>query len=298
MISAKIVADSVGETSKARITTFELVMPKCLIAQFNKHTLIRNSAESSRARPTQQILEQIQMDPYLPSQWHYRKRGMQPADPMSTGDAGKMSSLEAALRRNVLEIVQEMEKLKASKEDINRYLEPWMYATVVATATDWDNYWKLRLGEDAQGAHRQLAGLMYAAYNSSVPITRIPVCGFHPTPGSCSFPWHLPYVTEEERNTINPILLPQLSAARCGRASYGRAGEAKTLEEDVERCQSFVRDGHWTPLEGPARLTKSGGARFGAYRAWMSLRKHYAGESGTPNLGPQLDIDGWAYRTE
>lgn len=297
MISAKIVADSACEESGVRITTFELVMPKSLLAQFNKHNLVRNSAESSRARPTHQILKQINDDPYKPPQWNYRQRGMQPAGPMSSSDAQKMDELEGILRRFTAQIVREMEHLKASKEDINRYLEPWMFCTVVATATDWDNYWKLRVHGDAQGAHRMLAEEMLLAYKASLPRLKYPrlfqdiETGFIPD-------WHLPYVTQTEIEDITAPLLPQISAARCGRASYGRAGEAKTVEEDVDRAQQFVRDGHWTPLEGPARLTLDPDARYGAYRAWMPLRKHYAGESGTPGLGCQEDIQPWAYRQE
>jgi hypothetical protein len=304
MIEATVVADSVCANSGVRITTFELTMPKCLLAQFNKHNLIRNSAESSRARPTQQILQQLNEDPYKPPQWNYRQRGMQPAGPMSFADDQRMAELEWKLRSYTKGIVMEMEKLKAAKEDINRYLEPWMYAKVVATGTDWDNYWKLRIHGDAQGAHRLLAKAMHEAYEQSTPVPRWPCYWVDGEPGVQPVSqrmlvsnWHLPYVTEHERKTVEPTWLPQISAARVGRASYGRQGEQKSLADELSRAQSFVQDGHWTPLEGPARLWVDPDIRFGAYRAWMPLRKHYAGESGTPNLGCQKDILPWAIRS-
>jgi hypothetical protein len=290
VIRATVVADSVNPQG-ARLTTFELVAPKQLVAQFNTHGMIRRDSASSRAVPTLRILEQVRSDPYRPSPWTYRQRGMQPAGPMTPGDAAAMDRIEADLRRAVIEAVAEMERIRAAKEDINRYLEPWMWTTIVATATEWDNYLALRDHGDAQAAHARLARAMREALDASTPVRRGTATG-DPLNRSA---WHLPYVTEEERYGLPDWRhLPLISAARCAGVSYFRQGATKTLAEEVERALDLVRARHWSPTEMPA-LAVPGAAWHGPYRGWKPLRKHYGGESGSAHHGTQRD-EPWVLR--
>lgn len=286
MIAARIVADSVNPAG-CRLTTFECVVPKQLVAQFNTHGMVRRVSESSRARPTLGIMRQVRREPYKPDGWRYRQTGMQPAGPMSDADAAEMDRIEASLRHVVLEHVAQMEALRAAKEDINRYLEPWMWSTLVAGATELENYLDLRDHVEAQGAHAALARLMREALAESTPVPR--------RPGETEAAWHLPYVTDRERDGIDARVLPLLSAARCGRVSYGRQGEARAWEEDLDRALGFVESKHWSPLDLPARATL-GDEWYGPLQGWLSIRKHYAGESGSTQHGCQEDIRPWAVR--
>lgn len=298
MIEACVIADSVTPYSLTRLTTFELTMPKCLLAQFNTHGMVRRNAESSRARPTKAILQQLNEDPYLPPVWNYRQRGMQPAGPMDYVDSQCMKHLEWRLRKFTMATVLEMEKLKAAKEDINRYLEPWMYCKVVASSTNWENYWKLRAhGPEAQAAHGMLARAMLAAYEASTPIEREPRSYKIREALDYTSDWHLPYVTDQERTEQPANILTQMSAARCGRVSYARQGQIKSPEEDVERVSQWVRDGHWSALEGPAQAQLHDTSWFGPFQGWWSLRKMYAGESGSTRHGTQKDVEPWAIRS-
>lgn len=300
MISAKVIADSQHFWSDSRITTFELVLPKQILAQFNTHGMVRRNAESSRARPTKDIIIQVREDPYIPEAWKYNVRGMQPGDVMREGDAKSMSQLEIRLRAFTLHIVREMEKIGASKEDINRYLEPWMYAKVIATSTMWENYFNLRTDSHAQGPHQKLALLMLDAYTASEPVFRYPAYNYEAAHQHKA--WHLPYVTDEERKAISysqgAEILPMISAARVGRVSYGRPGNTKTVAEDVGRTLDFVNSGHWSALEGAAMVgPKVLSPKFyGPYYDWRSLRSMYAGESGSRVHGTQRDEIPWAVR--
>lgn len=287
-ISAKVVADSINPAG-VRLTTFECVVPKQILAQINTHGMTRGVAESSRARPTLGVVEQIREHPYRPERWNYRKRGMQPGGPMSPDDAAEMDRLEHRLRRITARILERMERLKPAKEDVNRYAEAWMYCTIVRTATEWQNYLNLRDHGAAQGPHAMLARAIRAAFSESVPVYR---------GGPTVLPaqqWHLPYVTEIERRDLNPTVLPMISAARCGRVSYGRQGETRGLDEDRDRALDFTEKGEWSPLDIPARAMPDDGW-YGPLQGWLSLRKHYAGESGTVAHGCQEDIRPWAVR--
>lgn len=291
MIEARVIADSVNPVG-SRLTTFELYgVPKQLVAQFNTHGMIRRDSASSRAVPTVKIIEQVRTDPYRPAQWKYRQRGMQPAGPMSSEDAAEMDRIESNLRATVLDHVEQMERLKASKEDINRYLEPWMKTTIVATATEWDNYFSRRAHGDAQAAHAEMAYAMQSAYTASAPVQR------QAYGAQCLSSWHLPYVTEWERqNVADWRHLPLLSAARCAGVSYFRQGarEDRTLQEEVDRALELVRNCHWSPTEMPC-VAMAGEKWIGPYRGWKSLRKFYGGESGSPHHGTKDDAP-WVMR--
>jgi hypothetical protein len=46
---------------------------------------------------------------------------------------------------------------KVHKQIANRILEPWSHIKVVASATEWDNFFKLRIADDAQPEIKELA---------------------------------------------------------------------------------------------------------------------------------------------
>lgn len=298
MIAATIVADSVNQHGD-RLTTFELTLPKSLVAQFNTHRMIARNSASSRAIPTLRIVNQVLDDAYRPDVWHYKAdHGMQPAGVMSDADSMEMDSIEYRIRAAVIEGVRDMAALGAAKEDINRYLEPWMWSTIVATATEWENYFKQRDHEDTQSAHAILARNMRKLLNEvSLPVHR-----FGEDCKSEAGYWHLPYVTDDERYTLRPEVLPRLSAVRCARVSYGRQGVTTNVMDELKRYEDFPRLGHWSPLEMPCRANPDGDFDpdgnltmwSGPYRGWRPLRKFYGGESGTTRTGTQRNDTRWA----
>lgn len=286
MISAHVVADSVSVYTGARLTTLELVAPKRIVAQFNTHGMIARDSASIRAVPTKKIMAQVESEPYLPPQWNYRQSGMQPAGLMSKKDAYQMRRLERGLRKAVLRYVGKMEELRPSKEDVNAYLEPWMYTTIVATATEWGNYFRQRLHGDTQAAHTMLAMAMRAALDNSQPVERS-------LSGSPDAQWHLPYITDDERRELPPEVLPPLSARRCAAVSYFRQGTVGVLAEDLAKARDLVVKGHWSPLEMPSMVVAEN-EFHGKYRGWKPLRKMFAGESGSKHHGTQVRDERWS----
>jgi hypothetical protein len=76
MYEAKIILDSVGPNA-ARLTTFELQYPRIVHAELMTHRVFSRNSASSRAIPTERLLERIERDPVLPVWWGKNQSGMQ-----------------------------------------------------------------------------------------------------------------------------------------------------------------------------------------------------------------------------
>ena len=132
------------------------------------------------------------------------------------------------------------------KQVTNRLLEPFQHMRTILTATEFDNFFKLRIDEGADPNIRTLAEMMRDAISKSEPVIR---SGKHPEDSES---WHLPYVTEGERMDIrdNPLFLCALSSARCARVSYNNHdGTAPTPEKDIGLHNRLLTNGHLSPHE-------------------------------------------------
>lgn len=168
---AKIVLDSVGPNG-ARATTFELTMPRIVLAEFNTHRMFSRNAASSRAIPVEKLLKRIEDDPMLPVFWGKNQSGMQAAEEL-TGEARERAHLEWLLMRDYAvdsARVLAGPKINLHKQIANRIVEPWMFTTVVVTATEWDNAWGLRVDPAAQPEFEKVMHKAYDLYLSLIHI--------------------------------------------------------------------------------------------------------------------------------
>jgi len=69
MISAKIVADSQSGSDGPRLTTFELIYPRWILAELNTHRMFSRNSASSRAIPIERVIESIRNSPAEPIEW-------------------------------------------------------------------------------------------------------------------------------------------------------------------------------------------------------------------------------------
>lgn len=148
------------------------------------------------------------------------------------------------------------------KQIANRLLEPFMWHTVVVTATEWDNFWHLRCHKDAQPEIRKAAEAMKAAYDQSQPVER--------EMGD----WHLPYLNladRDELGTTNEMV--KVSAARCARVSYLTQDGRKDYAEDIRLHDRLVGSGHMSPTEHPATPTDRPREQSGNFYGWEQYRK-------------------------
>lgn len=290
MYNVKIVADSIGVRHGQRITTYEIEMPKWLVAEFNTHRMLSRNSASSRAIPTKQIIERVMTDPCIPIDFRSKNTGMIAVDDtiLSTLEQENARALWLEARDQTIAIVEKMMSIGEGidKQRVNRLLEPWMKTVVISTATEWENFFTLRNSPEAQPEFGYIAAKMQELYDSNTPQ---------------SAKWHWPYV--DEGTTIPYEITEQapewdildkvqsafmhISAARVGRVSYYRQGVETTLEKDLQRGMDFAKNKHWSPLEQTAR--EATWAWHGNLFTWMPLRKFYANESGMSPKRRHLD---------
>jgi thymidylate synthase ThyX len=305
--SAEILADSINELDQ-RLTTFEISLPRMVLSEFNTHRMFSRNSASSRAIPTVKQLKKVLDDPFIPIYWGRNQKGME-AHKELTPEEAVIAEKEWLLSRDyaVLGAValiggtdqidpdgndpEATEKLKtrifAIKETLgwkgedvpatvhkqiaNRILEPFMWHTIIVTATDWDNFYALRDSPQAQPEIQRSAAMMRALHNTHEPTLL------------SNDEWHLPLVREEERN--EPMeLLKKLSVGRCTRVSYLTHDGIRDPKADIALHDQILGNGHMSPLEHVARpidaaTQLSNGAYEGNFRGWHQYRKDIPGEN-------------------
>lgn len=264
MWNVKIIEDSVSPEGK-RITTFELEYPRFILAELNTHRVFSRNSSSSRAIPVWKLMKKILQDPVYPSFWGENQKGMQASKELEglkliiAKLSWRIASIFAVGFAGIMNLVG------LHKQIANRVIEPWMWTKTILTSTEWDNFFELRCHPDAQPEMRILAILMRDIYEQSSPK----LVDF----GN----WHLPYVTEEERNSEKSILdLCKISTARCARVSFlTHDGKSPSFEKDINLHERLVGSVpiHASPTEHQATPNNITGESFSKnFKGWIQYR--------------------------
>lgn len=262
MIKAKIVADSISPAG-VRLTTFVLTYPRFIHSEFMTHRMFSRNASSSRAIPVKKQIEMVVNNPAIPLAFTKNKPGMQGGEALDERAHDLAVTAWLTARNRAVDQARALSDLEVHKQYANRILEPFAHITVVCTATDYANFFALRCHEMAQPEIHALADLMYAEYTKSQPKE---IWGGD---------WHLPFVSEEERDACTEIDALRMSVARCARVSYlNHEGRTPTLAEDIVLYDRLVGAApiHASPAEhqGMALMDET---RSGNFRGWMQYRK-------------------------
>ena len=166
MQDVRIICDTAHPSTKSRITTFVLTYQRFIHAELLTHRVFSRNSASSRAIPTAKYIEMVESNPSMPMEWGKNRPGMQSTELLSSEDeaAAKQIWLDAA--KDAVKNARRLAELKAHKQVANRLLEPFLYITTVLTGTEWDNFFALRVHEDAQPEIRELATRMKKLYES------------------------------------------------------------------------------------------------------------------------------------
>lgn len=288
--SAKVLKDSLSP-SGGRLTTFEVVLPRLVLSEFNTHRVFSRNSASSRAIPIEKRIIAVESDPFIPTAFGKNKSGMQASEDLNTEDS---SLAEAAWRdacRDAVASARKLSQLGVHKQLANRILEPFCWHTIICTSTEWENYFALRCHPDAQPEIKKASELMEAAYKLSRP-SKLKTSD-----------WHLPLVDdldELKSSGYDTNQIKKISVGRCARVSYLTHQGTRDPDADIALCDRLATSGHMSPFEHVARpMTRKDCERAllslgatavdaldlnphvffsGNFRSWVQFRKEIVNE--------------------
>lgn len=321
-ITAKIIEDSISEAG-IRLTTMQLRYPRWIHAEGRTHRQISldeeldgveygtgvvttpslmadpnlsRNASSSRAIPVERLIQDVLDDPAVPMYWGANQRGMQAGgectNPVDIPDFGagltSTYSREDAwpeARDHAILVAQGFAEAGYHKQIVNRLIEPFSHINVVVTATEWTNFFALRIHKDAEPHINLLATRMRDAMNASTPkILR-------------RGEWHLPYVLHVEIDAFGGREDPSgdlrlISVARNARLSYlTHDGKPPAIMQDLDLARRLIGSvplhaspaehqampDRWILADGPSPAWENQ-TLHGNFRGWVQYRKTLPGE--------------------
>lgn len=268
---AKIIADSISQ-SGFRLTTMEVTFPRSVLAEFNTHRMLSKNSASSRAIPVEKMIKMVEDNPFIPTYWGANQKGMQAKeeiDPSSRG--GALIEWELA-KRDAVRHAYNLHALGVHKQTVNRILEPFMWHTVIVTATEWSNFLALRTHEAAAPEIRNIALLMEQLLKDNSPKF------------VQNSSWHLPLIDEEDWEILNSEPYSnqaqtkkaiEISVARCARVSYLTHDNKRDHKADRELFTRLLTSRHMSPFEHVAQpmWNASKGMWSGNFQGWNQFRK-------------------------
>ena len=245
-ITAKVIADSVNEKGD-RITTLEVEYPRIVMSEFNTMRAISKNSSSSRAIPVSKMLEHTVKMNIKPIYFGAKQSGMQAGDELVGEDLQYAQDVWESALTSAVGQAELLDECGVAKEVTNRLVEPFQLVKVVCTATDWENFFNLRLHPDSDPNICMLAYKMYEAMSKSVPVLlkkgeyHLPYVGKYDIPVAYSdlggyeykTGYNVFYYDKECDHTVEHCITLEeaikISAASCASVSYRTEG--MTLEK-------------------------------------------------------------------
>ena len=291
-ISAKVIADSVNIHGD-RLTTIECEYPRFIHGEILTHRMFSRNAQSSRAVPVTSTINanKIFVKPYV---WGKNRAGMS-SEEVLTGFKKNLASLVwNTTARMCFTSSLLLSKIGLHKQWSNRLTEWCSTIKVVITATEWENFFWLRLDEGAaQPEIVELAHAILGAMNDSTPY----LVGVGQ--------YHIPYVKavrwdgkdlyyDSNDNLLTLEEAKQISASCCAQVSYRKLNDSKDKAIEIyERLFSGSKP-HLSPVEhqgtpipvdkyynlgedkGVTHMDNKGDFWSANFKGWIQLRQSMA----------------------
>ena len=269
-ISAKIIQHSVSQGID--LVTFELEYPRFIHSELMTHRVFSRNAASSRAIPIRKMMEQVLETPASPVFWGLDMAGMKAKAEHTDPEECKRVWLNAA--NSAVKQAEELQKLGLHKQVVNRVLEPFQTMKTVVTATEWSNFYELRMHKDAQPEFRVLAKLMWSASKQSEPLKL------------CRGEWHTPYVSryrcpeyegltyfidDEAQTDLTLQQAIMISSSCCAQVSY------RVLDESLDKALKIYKQlvtskpMHASPFEHQATPAENNNF-YANFKGWSQHR--------------------------
>jgi thymidylate synthase ThyX len=151
-----------------------------------------------------------------------------------------------------------------------------MYHTIIATATEWENFIALRAHDQAEIHIQDAAYKVLDALNNSTPKLL--------QPGE----WHIPFGDKLDQTRIMKMfsesaIIPytliqsamvEIATARCARVSYLNFEGKDDYEADIKLHDILKASGHMSPFEHIAQALDTS-ARSGNFIGFTQYRKTF-----------------------
>lgn len=285
MFDVNVVLDSMAPCGK-RLTTIVATYPRFIHSEIMTHRDRARNSASSRAIPWPKMKQMIGDNPVVPIRFGSEQKGMQTGGEIEFPEAAESVWLKA--RDAALRYAQDLADMGVHKSIVNRLTEPFMWITVVMTATEWANFFRLRCHPDAEIHFQKIAGMIRDAMDASVP--QLPPKIFRPLSQRDNDDggeyWHLPFVTGRDlddllsgRYSLHEIKC--ISAARSARVSYLTHDGIRDPKLDIGLFEKLVQGsgfGHFSPHEHVAQGMDEL-VRSGPYIGWKQFRKEFSLEN-------------------
>ena len=294
--SAKIIEASKCIQTGALLLTFELFLPRCILAEANTHRKHSKNTGSSRAIPIIRMLKDIMRSPFVPLYWGANKAGMQSHVQLPVWKRVLCNLLWVTHRYFTYFTVRALNALGLHKQWSNRLFEPHSYVRQVVTTSDcFSNFMALRHHGDAQPEIIYLAILMRQELIRMEKTKSWRKVNANDVKAN-AYNWHLPYVTELERRQYktHPMFLAKISAARCARTSYlTQEGIVPQLEREIKTVEKLVKSDpiHASPFEHQAYPTVNGETNSRNFEGFRQYREVFeTTEKGAPIYLPKVQF--------
>lgn len=241
-IKAEILADSVSPAGK-RITTFEINLPKVLLAEYNTHSLIARNFSSSRAIP---VGKNVEIESFEPLYFGANQAGMVAKD-----EEIPLKAEALGVWKEIIDSCKLYSKILSDmglhKQWANRPNDWHVMAKGVTTATEWANFLWLRNDEEAQPEIKELASLIQETLDNNIP-QQLDI-------GE----WHVPYIETRrdygKLSYIDPVSgdifsaedAVMISMARCAAVSYRTENIGIEKAKDIYKKLFSGRKVHASP---------------------------------------------------
>ena len=280
MFEVKIIADSISPAGK-RLTTLTATYPRFIHSELMTHRAFARNAASSRAIPWKKTHEALCKNPVVPIVWGVEKSGMQTGDALPDRDAVFAAHIWNDACRDALHHADRLARMGVHKSLVNRLVEPFSWITTLITATEWENFYRLRCHTDAEIHFQKIAGMIRDARKASEPTYLT------------NAQWHLPFLSADELENIGfdfsgPATISgieaarRISTARCARISYLTHEGTRDFMKDLELFDRLVQGsgfGHWSAHEHVATPAVKADQQSGPFVGWHQYRKHFAQEN-------------------
>jgi thymidylate synthase ThyX len=242
MISAQILCDSINDNGN-RLTTFLLQYPRYIHSELLTHRMFSKNSSSSRAIPIEKMIQKVIDNPVYPIMM-YNQKGMAASEFLEGEELVSTKQDWDDARDYAVIYAKRLAKKGVHKQIANRLLEPFSHIAVILSATEFENFFKLRIHPAAQQEIQAVATKMKRELDTARP-TLLSV-------GQ----WHLPFILERELEL--PLLDKiKISVARCARVSYYNFDNQQDLEDDKKLFDSLKDSGHFSPFEHVAMASSS-----------------------------------------